>query len=48
METTERRVADMEPEAFRRYGHEVVDRIADYLADPEVWPVLAKPWASSP
>lgn len=31
---------DMDPEAFRRYGKEVVDRIADFLADPERWPVL--------
>jgi aromatic-L-amino-acid decarboxylase len=33
-------VGDMDPEAFRRYGAEVVDRIADFLADPERWPVL--------
>src|SRR6266540_2861325 len=28
------------PEEFRRYGHEVIDWIADYLAAPEKWPVL--------
>jgi aromatic-L-amino-acid decarboxylase len=33
---------DMDPEAFRRHGYEVVDRIADYLADPEAWPVLPR------
>lgn len=33
-------VGDMDPEAFRRYGREVVDRIADFLAHPERWPVL--------
>lgn len=33
-------IGDMDPEAFRRYGKEVVDRIADFLADPERWPVL--------
>ncbi|MGD8276464.1 MAG: pyridoxal-dependent decarboxylase [Gemmatimonadota bacterium] len=42
METRELQRMDMDPEAFRRHGHEVVDRIADYLADPEVWPVLPK------
>ncbi len=42
MEPMEGRHLDMDPEAFRRHGHAVVDRIADYLADPEVWPVLPK------
>jgi len=32
----------MEPEEFRRYGHEVVDWIADYLADPAKHPVLSR------
>jgi aromatic-L-amino-acid decarboxylase len=30
----------MSPEEFRVKGHEVVDWIADYLAEPEKWPVL--------
>ncbi len=30
----------MSPEEFRRHGHAVIDWIADYLADPEAWPVL--------
>jgi aromatic-L-amino-acid decarboxylase len=32
----------MLPEEFRRYGHEVVDWIADFLAHPERYPVLPK------
>ncbi len=32
----------MSPEEFRRYGHEAVDWIADYLAHPERYPILAK------
>ncbi len=31
---------DMDPEAFRAAAHVVVDRIADYLADVERYPVL--------
>jgi aromatic-L-amino-acid/L-tryptophan decarboxylase len=31
---------DMDPAEFRRHGYAVVDRIAEYLADPERWPVL--------
>ncbi|MEX1183324.1 MAG: pyridoxal-dependent decarboxylase [Gemmatimonadota bacterium] len=31
---------DMDPEAFRRHGYAVIDRIAEYLAEPERWPVL--------
>ena len=30
----------MPPEEFRRYGHEVVDWIAEYLANPKKYPVL--------
>ena len=30
----------MQPEEFRKYGHEVVDWIADYLQHPELYPVL--------
>jgi aromatic-L-amino-acid decarboxylase len=31
---------DMDPERFRAAAHEVVDRIADYLADVERYPVM--------
>ena len=33
---------DMSPEEFRRHGYQVVDWIADYLAHPERYPVLAR------
>ncbi|HEX8560833.1 MAG TPA: pyridoxal-dependent decarboxylase [Pyrinomonadaceae bacterium] len=33
---------DMSAEEFRRFGREAVDRIADYLANPERHPVLAR------
>ena len=33
---------DMPPEEFRRHGHRLIDWIADYLAEPERWPVLAQ------
>lgn len=33
---------DMHPEDFRRYGHQVVDWIADYLANAGDYPVLAQ------
>jgi len=32
----------MSPEEFRRYAHQSVDWIADYLAHPERYPVLSK------
>jgi aromatic-L-amino-acid decarboxylase len=32
----------MDPLAFRRHGHALVDWIADYLAHPERYPVLAR------
>lgn len=32
---------DMDPEAFRAYGHRIIDWIADYLSHPERYPVLA-------
>src|SRR3954470_102053 len=35
-----RMTSDMSPEEFRRHGHSVIDWIADYLADPEKWPVI--------
>src|SRR2546421_1110868 len=33
---------DMDPESFRVYGHEIVDWIADYLANAGKYPVLAQ------
>src|SRR5579875_125545 len=33
---------DMRPEDFRRYGHQIVDWIADYLADVGSYPVLSQ------
>ncbi len=33
---------DMEPEAFRRYGHQLVDWIAGYLEDAGKYPVLSQ------
>jgi aromatic-L-amino-acid decarboxylase len=33
---------DMDPEAFRREAHRVVDWIADYFAHPERYPVLSR------
>lgn len=35
-------LGDLDPEAFRAYGHRVVDWIADYLAGIERYPVLAQ------
>ncbi|HST20435.1 MAG TPA: pyridoxal-dependent decarboxylase [Blastocatellia bacterium] len=35
-------LGDMSAEEFRRYGHRVVDWIADYLAQPENYPVLSR------
>src|SRR5438445_12033968 len=35
-------LGDMSAEEFRRYGHEVVERIADYLSHIESYPVLAR------
>jgi aromatic-L-amino-acid decarboxylase len=41
-ESTQPPAGDMSPEEFRRFGHEVVDWIAGYLARPEEYPVLAQ------
>ena len=35
-------VGDMDTEAFRRHGHQVVDWMADYLAHAGTYPVLAQ------
>jgi aromatic-L-amino-acid/L-tryptophan decarboxylase len=34
------RTGDMDPEEFRRHGYAAIDRIAEYLAEPQRWPVL--------
>ncbi len=35
-------LGDMDPEVFRRHGHQLVDWLAEYLADPERYPVLSR------
>ena len=32
----------MSPEEFRKAGHQVVDWLADYLSDPQKYPVLSR------
>ena len=39
-EPVESLLGDMPPEEFRRFGHQVVDWIADYFQQPERYPVL--------
>ena len=39
---SEKEFGDMSPEEFRRYGHRIIDWIADYLAETEKWPVLPR------
>jgi aromatic-L-amino-acid decarboxylase len=39
---TDARFGDMDPEAFRREAHRLADWIADYLANPSRYPVLAQ------
>ncbi|MCA1594440.1 MAG: amino acid decarboxylase, partial [Acidobacteria bacterium] len=36
------RLGDMDTEDFRRYGHEIIETIGDYLAQVEKYPVLAQ------
>ncbi len=38
----ERPFGDMDPEAFRREAHRLADWIADYLANPDRYPVLSR------
>jgi len=46
MKATDREAAgalgDMSAEEFRRYGHRVVDWIADYLSNPQRYPVVSR------
>ncbi|HEY7347079.1 MAG TPA: aminotransferase class V-fold PLP-dependent enzyme [Ktedonobacterales bacterium] len=35
-------LGDMDPEAFRRYGHQLIEWVAAYLADMTAYPVLSK------
>lgn len=42
MSSTSSFPGDMSPEEFRRYGHQVIDWIADYLSHPESYPVLSQ------
>src|SRR6185369_5369242 len=35
-------LGDMSPEDFRRYGHQIIEWIADYLSHPERYPVLSQ------
>jgi aromatic-L-amino-acid/L-tryptophan decarboxylase len=41
-ETARVPLGDLDPETFRRYGHDVVDWIAGFLEAPERYPVLAR------
>jgi len=36
------RIGDMPAEEFRRFGHEIVDWLADYFTQPEKYPVLPR------
>jgi len=41
-ESQPEQLGDMSAEDFRRYGHQVVDWIADYLSHPEQYPVFSR------
>jgi len=42
MSSSQIRLGDMDLKDFRKYGHQAVDWIADYLAAPDKYPVLAQ------
>jgi aromatic-L-amino-acid decarboxylase len=42
MKDSQNKTGDMPVEEFRKYGHQVVDWIADYLKDVEKYPVLSQ------
>ncbi len=35
-------LTDMPPEEFRKYGHQLIDWITEYLKDAEKYPVLSQ------
>jgi hypothetical protein len=35
-------LGEMDLDEFRQYGHKIVDWIAEYLAEPERYPVLSR------
>jgi aromatic-L-amino-acid decarboxylase len=42
MSRSQIRLGDMDLKDFRKYGYKTIDWIADYLADPDKYPVLAQ------
>ena len=42
MQESRSELGDMTAAEFRRHGYAVIDRIAEYLANPERWPVLPR------
>ncbi|HEY86172.1 MAG TPA: amino acid decarboxylase [Chloroflexi bacterium] len=40
--TTPPSLGEMPPDEFRRYGHQLIDWISDYLSHPESYPVLSR------
>ncbi len=40
--TIKNQLGDMEVQTFKKYGHEIIDWIADYLTDIEKYPVLSQ------
>ncbi|HYO51308.1 pyridoxal phosphate-dependent decarboxylase family protein [Archangium sp.] len=41
-DNTKPRLGDMDPAEFRRYGHQLIDWIADYFEHPERYPVMPR------